>query len=302
MRNKRMWILIGYGLFAWVMFGLFLYFTFPIHVLTQRAMYEVMKHSHGSVRVSFKDASMYRFTGVKLSDVTLHQDRPGQEPLDLEVDSIAARLQVLPLLRLKMAASLALELGRGVVHGEFLRVGPHAWQAGLEVEKVSLLSPPILSQWAGFPVRGTVTGTIDLDMPDALNKAKGQASLILSEAGIGPGSVSGFTVPSIALGNLDMNVELREGTMRIMSFKQEGGDLNTRLQGLSRLQEPLSASVLDACLQLRAEEALLTRNPTIKAALELAALRLQKDEDGFLHIPFFGTLASPHLRQGMCRR
>ncbi|MEK7705909.1 MAG: type II secretion system protein GspN, partial [Myxococcota bacterium] len=179
--------------------------------------------------------------------------------------------------------------------------GKDDFEFELEAEQLDLASPPVLGQLLDLPVRGVFDGEVAMRLPHDAAKSNGDAKISIAEARFGPGSVSGFSVPGLGLGKLDFVFELRDGRLRLASFAQQGGDLALKLTASTTLRPELTRAALDACAQVKANDALLNAQPTLRAALQLAEVRLRKDPQGFLHVPLSGTLAAPRLRGGLCR-
>ena len=66
------------------------------------------------------------------------------------------------------------------------------------------------------------------------------------------------------------------------------------------MKPQVDASTIDLCLELKADERFLEREPKMRSVIQLAELRLRKSPQGYLHVPLTGTLGSLRLRAGLC--
>lgn len=288
---------VAFGVFA-LLFSL--YRTFPASVVAQRVAQEVQRRSQGRISARFGDVSPYRLSGLDAEDVSVRILRPGAQPVDVSLERVRARVRLLPLVIGRMSLSIDVRSGDGRIAGR-VSPGKDGFELDLEAEDVDLASPPVLGQLVDLPVRGVLDGAIEATLPREAQKSVGALTLAIRDARLGPGAVSGFTVPGIDLGTLSTTFELRDGRLRLASFEQQGGDMQLRLTATMTLRPELTRSSLDACVELKSSEAFLSQQPNLRAALQLAEARLRKDAQGFLHMPLSGTIADPRLRGGLCR-
>ena len=331
----------GYVAFGIASFVLFLYLTFPAQAIGQWLSQRINRASNGAVSVVFTDVSLYRFTGIETEKVVVRVQTDGDAPLELEVDGIYARLRVLPLFLLRWSVAVGVKLGTGWIDGVVARDGT-GLSGTIEIDAVDVMKPPILSRLTGLMPKDPATLVELLDpapmaakfvgvmlkarldgrliaklrwgagkgkapgeehpvfLPD---QSEGEATLTLQGVGLGPGTVSGFTIPeTLDFGQIELGLDLRRGRLRVSSFKQQGGQVALDLSASSNLRAAVTASSLDACLKFKVtDEAYLTKNPKISTALQLAAVQLKKDPEGFLHLKLAGTLAHPRRQNTLCR-
>ena len=62
------------------------------------------------------------------------------------------------------------------------------------------------------------------------------------------------------------------------------------------MKPQVDASTIDLCLELKADERFLEREPKMRSVIQLAEMRLRKSPQGYLHVPLTGTLGSLRLR------
>lgn len=325
MASKKWLRTAGYVAFALATFLLFFYLTFPAGAVAQRMAQELSSYTGGAMTVTFEDASLYRFSGLQADNVKLRAALGSDEgtastPIDIELDNVWVRVQILPLALLDISVSAGARIGDGSLEGR-VDTGGEGVGFELEIDELDFAESAILGKLAGLPVGGTIagsaTGTIGAGAAArgpktapagapglAPDRSEGKASLTIRDASVGPGTVAGFTVPApIGFGQIDIAFDMRKGRLRLASFQQKGGQVALKASGGLTLRRNLRASALDTCLQFKfVDEAYLTKYPKIGAALQLAQVELKKDGDGFMHIKHGGTIGSPRKQRGLCRR
>jgi type II secretion system protein N len=300
MDRRKLLVGAGYGAFSTLALLIGLYLTFPAEAVGQRISHEVQQKSGGEITISFEEIEPYRLSGVSAENVKVRTQKDGQQPVDMSFDVVRARLRLLPLFLFQLSFDTALELGEGEIEARVTPRGEGDMFASVEVEALNLASPPIVPMLIGFPVTGTVTGSMSADLTQD-QKGSGGGTLRITGASFGPATIQGFSVPAIELGDLELGLAIDAGRAKVTSFKQTGGEIAAKISGSATLKPLLSSSTLDACLELKPDPAFLEKNPKVKAAVQIAEIQLKKNPEGFLHVPFSGTLGKPRYRSGLCR-
>ncbi len=313
MRGKKALITAGYIAFGVIALFLGIYLTFPADAVGQRLTHEVQKSTQGKLMLSFEDVSLYRLSGIEAEGVRVKIAQDGSSPLEFQLDELRARLRLLPLLWLSLSVDAEVEVGDGVLAARLTPGTEGGFSTDLELEELSLTSPPVLPGLVGVPLGGKISGEVHGDWSEKDSKATtGAANLKLEGMSFGPGTLRlpmpgmsekmDFTLPTaIELGTLTLDAPIEQGKLTIKSFNQTGGDLAIKLSGNLSLRPQLSASGIDVCLMVKPEQAFLTKNPKIRDALALAEVQLKKDGQGFLNVPLAGTIGRPRLKGGLCR-
>jgi type II secretion system protein N len=309
MKKKRLIALSLYTAFGLICLGLSLYFTFPASALGQRISHEIARNTRGAWHVTFEDVSTYRLSGVIATGITAKRDIPVDSPLTVQLQGMHARLRLSPLLLGRTSYDLGAPWGKGYMS---LRLSPRTAAPGTNAlpagsiegsfDDVDLGQPPMLQKFVGLPFGGVLNGDYTLESDGSVRKLEGAATLAVGHYSLGPGSIAGFTLPQIDLGNLEMSWEIKDGRARLTAFKQEGGSIALKVMASVDLASPLAASRLDMCVQFRAEPAFLAANPKMRTVLQLAEVQLKRDGEGFLHLPMSGPIAQPTMHPGLCRR
>lgn len=308
--RKQRWMTLGfYAAVGSVSLLLSLYWTFPTDALSQRIAHELAVRTRGAWHVDMEQLDTYWFSGVVAQNVTLKRQIPIDAPWSMHFESLHARLRLSPLLLGRTSFDFGMPWGPGRVA---LRLSPRKpvsseapWPPGALwgwLDAVDLSNPNMLGHWAGIPISGTLEGDYNLSSDGSIRKSEGAANFNLGNINIGPGTLSGFTLPQVDLGSLQMNWELRDGRIKLVDFRQDGGNIALKVQASIEANSSIENSRIDVCIQFRADPGFLNANPKIRSVLQLAEVQLKKDSEGFLHLPLSGPLNAPTMRPGLCRR
>jgi len=292
---------IAYALFGLAALAACLYWTFPAQAVGQRLAYEIHRRSQGHWTASFDDVSPYRLTGLMARGVHLKHNIGDTNPEEFYADAVKARLRILPLFLLRVSFKVQVDLGKGSLYAK-VRNASDRFELAVELEDLDLASPPNLPKWLGLPLGGKLDGEIDATVAKDPKATTGTIALSLTNGQFGPGTVSGFTLPRVSLGRVNLKLDMAAGRFQVASFEQQGGDIKMRLTGSGQARMDLGTSSLDLCAAARVEPAFLEQNANLKAALQLAEVRISRDVDGFLHLPFGGPLTAINLKSGLCRQ
>jgi len=297
MKIERKTLLRGSAYIAFGISSLFLslYLTFPTDALGQRVAHEIQKASKGKFNVSFGEFSFYRLSGVQAEQVELRQSKAGGD-VKLVLDSVKARVNLLPLLLLKKSLSAYIDLGGGELSADIDLDGRDV-DLAISSENIALEKIPLLKEYAGMPMRGNLSGKVDMAWRQNITKSTANIELALNKMMLGEASISGFSIPALTLGNLETKMNIEKGKFSVQSFKQTGGDISARLHANSDLRPSIMASSMDVCAEFKFEDSVLEKNPKLKTALQLAEVQLKKDKESYLHAAFRGTFSRPRLRR-----
>lgn len=300
--NRKLWLRLGYVAFGGVALLLSFYLTFPAQAVGQRLAHEVQRKTHGAVSLTFGEASLFRFSGVALSDVKMTVLRDAKEPVLLDFDEVAARLEILPLFLLRPAVYARLSLGKGTIEADVTIKG-NSWDIGLDVEDLDFAQPPMLPKLAGIPLNGKLNVSGNVLLADPTNASNGALTIDLKGASVGAGQLFGFTIPQIGLGDMKLGLEMKDGKAKVTQFDNSGGNIAFTLGGEMVLKQLFMASSIETCVTFKAADAAwLEKNDKIKAALTLAEMRFQRDPQLFFNVPVRGTLNNPIVGKGVCSR
>lgn len=297
---------LGYCSFTFSCLMFSIYLTFPGDVLGQRLAHEIALESKGKVQIQMEDVSLYGLTGVSAEGVSLRYDSGDGVPHRLQLDEVDVRVEILPLVTASLVVDGSLRAGKGSVEAEVASLGAGAYRVDAEIDELNLMSVNIISQMAGLPILGVISGDVSLDWSKDVKTRAGEVNIQSTGLRVGPGELSSgalgkLTLPTVGFGKLDLGMKLGEGKLSIAKFDQQGGDLLAQVTGDVSLRSRFSSSSVSGCVKVKGDPAYLAKNPNLKSALELATVRLKKDSADFLNIPLAGTMGSMRMRGGLCR-
>ncbi len=300
MRSKKILVTVGYIAFTLMCLFCSFYLTFPAEAAGGRIAQELQRSTRGAWTMTYDDVSAWRLSGLAFEKVRFKRNIPANEPLTVSLDVVRARLRLMPLLLARASVRAQIYNAGGSLDVQFTPKKNEAFTAHVDAEDFDLAQPPALGNLAGMPVAGKATGSADINWESDLHQAAGNVDLKIAGLMVGPGSVSGFTLPGVDLGELNLGAEIRDAKFKMTQFKQKGGSVSFFGHAASQLKNPMMTSSLDACVRFRADPKFLQSNPKVRDALTLAEVRLKKDAEGYLHLPLGGMLGAPQLIGGMC--
>ncbi|MBN1960902.1 MAG: type II secretion system protein GspN [Deltaproteobacteria bacterium] len=299
---RRILIIGGYVIFAGFSLLLALSYTFPADVVSQRLENEVQKITNGQYAIQFNNVSTYRFSGIHAKTAIIRSTQPGNQPLKMQLNDFHIRVQLLPLILFRLAIASGFDIEQGELDFQVEMQNSGAMDINMDVDDLSISSPPILLQQFGLPVIGYLNLRTDIKWrPFDVKQTKGVLNLKLDKVAIGPGKVSGLTVPTTTIGTIKLNLTANDGIIKVASFQQEGGQVQINLDGNIKLKTKFNLSNLDLCIKIKPDQSYLNKNPNIATAWELSAAKFRKDPKGFLHIPYGGTINRPIKGTGLCK-
>jgi len=288
--------ILGYIGFTIVSILVCLYLTFPADVMGQRLSHELRKQTKGQINLSFESFDLAGPNGIEAEGVDIKMGQ--RDPI--HVDSLSTHVQWLSLFTLSPALEAEVGLGAGTVQ---LEVAPQGagMDIGVDIDQLNLESPPILGKYAGLPIRGIISGGVDSGWTDSIRTLKGEGTITLQKVSVGPGKVVGVTIPAISLGDIELGLTADKGVVEIKSYKQSGGDFQTKVSGGVELRSRTAATVFKGlCFEFKGEPTFLNKNGKLKSAIELATIQLKKDARDFLHLPLTGTIGRMRMKKSLC--
>lgn len=322
MINRRKILKVtGYISFAVLAFSLNFYWTLPDDAIGQRIAYEMTHLCSGPCTVDFTEFRVYGLTGFKAKQMVFKgASKDNGEQKQIVFDNIRIRMRMLPLLIGRISFTANVPMGAGdidlvvsVKAKELLsssggtnvlaRLGNAQIDFAIKMNDAELGTSPWIADWTSMPLGGTLVGQVDgiWDGKDAM-KSTGRAAVRLDKFSMGPGTLGGFTLPALDMGQVDMLINLEQGRARISTYKQTGGVLQTDVSVSTLIRPEFKQSTLDVCIKLKAEQSFLTENPKMATVMQLAEATLRKDPSGFLHIPLGGSVGAPRLRPSLCQK
>jgi type II secretion system protein N len=312
-RNKQT-LLIASGL-AVVFLGsccLSGYLFFPYGRLTDLVVQEIEypKGPTGERRASGTEIDIGSVSptlipgGATLEDVRIVKrgTRPEDEPLEVSIEEVTARIGIFSLLLGDTSVSFDAEIGGGTIEGEFSDGGS---ETAIEatIEEVDLAELGILrSLMKGVPIEGQLNGEIDLTVNDEPEDTDGRVDLTIEGLLIGDGVAKfpieglgdGITVEQIDAGDLTLALDVENGTATVETFGADGQDIQLEGEGTITVVRPLQGSNLNLFIGFKFSDSYRDRNDRTRGMFTMMdftpRLRPARTPDGGLRYRLTGTI------------
>lgn len=181
-----------------------------------------------------------------------------RQPPEYVVDDMYARVSVFPLLWGTTKVGFSLDGFGGGIGGMFKNASDER-EFELEFDEVDAGKMPYLTEFVGAPLSGTVSGKIELKLPQGkLSSAEGTVSLHIVDFAVGDGKSKirdTIALPRLNAGKLDLEAEVTEGNVKITQFSTQGTDLEFVSDGRIRLMDRLESSLAEINLRYKFSEA-----------------------------------------------
>jgi type II secretion system protein N len=223
-----------FGLFCLVLFSVLL---FPFDSIKSRIAHELEAALGGEYAIAIKDLSPALLTGVVLKEVEI---RPRGAPEGAAIKLSKAKLKFAPLALLGGTTEVDFDLraGKGKAIGSF------SWKRGgmeldLKMDRYDLAVTQILSQKAGIPISGVMSGTVELEIyPQDPLRNTGRVDLNIAEMKIGEINVGAglLQLPPLQVAqggepSSKVEVVLNRGNFEVKAVKLNGTDLGLEASG-----------------------------------------------------------------------
>ncbi len=309
---------VGYPVFYVFCLVLFASWTFPFDKVRDRvvASFNESQRASGSSReLAITEVSSSWLTGLRLTGVRI-TDRDaerGDAKSELKIDSLVARIAILPLLIGNHNLSFRAEAFGGKVDGTLKEHGKtDSLDVTLEAIDLGQVTP--LTQMLEVPMEGSLGGTVSLEMPDGrLTKAVGSVALEADDVAVGDGKaklMGKMAVPRLTLGTFSLIAEIKDGTVKVSKLGASGKDVDFLADARITLRDPLMESSLDTNMRFRVSDSYRGKNDatkglfgapgsTIPGALDLdPKVKQSKRADGFYAWHARGLLGKPEFSPG----
>ncbi len=294
--RERLWRKVLAGVFGLALLPL------PLYLLWPREQPEVRRRPTG-YQLEIVKLSPSWVTGVDLQGVRFVRlpEDPEERPLDVSVESLHARLALLPLLAGTAAVSFETRVAGGTIEGD-LALQETRQEIAATIAEVNLRRLNILRAYLPLPLAGTLDGEIDVALDDDPTLTSGEIELRLGSVSVGDGNAKlkldgmrdGITVERIEAGNVVLQARIEEGTATIERLQGRGNDLELDGEGEIRLRSPLRVSQLDLLMRVKFSDGYKERSDRTRALFSLLDLnpraRAAKTPDGALQYRIGGTV------------
>lgn len=276
-------------------FLLLLPLTFPFDSLARRL--EVEARSAGT-DLTLGTLGPTGLFGLRARDVRLRMaPMPGSDALpEIKLDRVDLKPDLLALLVRRTSFSFAAHGYGGTASGH-AALSKAQTLASLRMTATDLdLHALPLKELAGLDLAGKLHLKIDLSALEPLDVANGAVSLSIKGAGLTTGNVQGFTLPPVALGDIEGAITIDKGVAKVDKCSARGGDVDADVDGNVHLRPLLSLSQADLHVRFHLGDKWLNENALIKGALGLISNARQGD--GSYVFTFTGPLSRMTPRPG----
>lgn len=278
---------MAYPTFFFGCFFFFCYQTFPYHRLRDFLVQEIEnpktpagRRAPSGYELEIGELEPYWGTGVELTNVRLRKlpENPTERRVPLAIPHLTARVSVLPLLLGRASTHVAVETNTGDIDAD-VTLGFDGGMRSVDarIDGINLRHFQQAGLGGKVPLTGMLTGTVDVDLPEA--GANGLVDLNVRNLALGdgvtrvpvPGTVlaSGLTLETLRAGTLSLRATFTNGTAHVEQLRGHGADIDLRGVGDIRLDRDPRLVRLDLFLSAKFTEAYQTRNDRTRSMFQL---------------------------------
>ncbi|HEU4538019.1 MAG TPA: type II secretion system protein GspN [Polyangiaceae bacterium] len=314
---------LGYVAFYLLTFALSAYLAFPYERLRDRIVAELSTPTKGArtkMQVEIDELGPHWFTGLSATGVRVifssANPRPSsasaepEKPTVLELDEVHARFGLFAKLFGRTHVSYWARAFGGEIEGVYddSEAERHV-EAHVKDVLANRLEPA--KALLGIPLQGTLQGTVDVTMPERkAHKASGSVALNLADLAVGDGEakvLDTIALPKLNVGALDVEGEVKDGTLRVTKFGAGGQDIELAGEGKVSLRENLADSFADLYFRFKFSDTYRGKNDKTKALLGepgsstppafefVPKVKTSKRSDGMYGWHLTGAFASPRF-------
>lgn len=215
---------------------LFSVVLFPFDSVKNRAAAEIESAMGGGYQVTIGKLSPSLPSGAVLKDVEI-RPRGGAAEAPMKLSEARIKVALLALLSGGMEVDFDVKPPQGRATGAFIRKGG-GMEINAKLDRFDLGLVSFLTQRAGIPVSGSVSGNVSLEMyPQDPLRNTGSAVLQVLDFGLGEISLAdgAFKVPPMKLaqagGNSKIDIQVSRGNFEVKVLQLAGGDLDLNTDG-----------------------------------------------------------------------
>lgn len=312
-RLKRALPYLGYPAFFFGCFLIFCYFTFPYDRLRDYIVHKIEYRELPGGRleptgyhVTIVELSPYYLSGVEIQGMRIitQPTTPMGTPTDTSIPAVTARVSILPLIVGTIDVGFDVEAGGGTIEGSYATsFDQTSTSFDVTLSEVNLRALPILKEAASLPMRGFVTGQVQIDAPEERNAISGLVDVTIRRLEIGdgtsklplPGLPGGLTIEPIRAGDTHVRIEIARSEGTVRRFDARGQDVEMSGSGMVHFQQPLTASRIDLLLRARFTDAYRNKSDRTRTMLGMLdtnpMLRRARTSDGWLQVRLRGSPA-----------
>jgi type II secretion system protein N len=312
---------LGYVAFYLFTFTLSAYFAFPYERLRDRIVAELstpVKGARTKVAVEIDELGPHWFTGLRATGVrvlfsnsrAVSAASEPEKPTALELDEVHARLGLFAKLFGKTKVSYWVRAFGGEIEGVYEDAeAERRVEAKLTDVMANRVEP--LRGLLGIPLQGTLQGELDVTMPERKShKASGTITLNVGGVAVGDGTakiLDTIALPKLNVGALELEGDIKDGTLRLTKFGASGQDLDIVGEGKVSLRENVTDSFADLYFRFKFSDAYRGKDDKTKALLGepgsttppafefVPKVKTSKRSDGMYGWHLTGALSSPRF-------
>lgn len=295
-------LLIGALASLWgtVVFVVGLHVNFPSSSLLDRARWEVQDRSEGAYALDATQARLWRLTGIEVDDAVLYRVPPARSrgadegpvavPM-VRVDSLAARVQLLPLVSGKQTLGFLAEVFGGDLDGSITLDGTRT-VVDARGSDLDLARMPIEGDEWSVDATGIARLVVDLSTDaEDIKASSGTLTLDIDDFVVRSATAMGMTFDQqfdFTEAGLAFEVDDGKATVTRGAFVSEAltaaieGDITLNKRGLSRWRLKLDIK--------------LDLGEDLEQMAKFAGISDARDDDGSYHFSCTGSLGSPRCR------
>ena len=225
----------------------------------------------------------------------------------VKIQSATARMGRFALLLGNTSVNFDAELEAGELEGSFSDNGDEKHVAAT-LENINLEKLGLLEALVTLPLKGMLNGEFDLTLAPQPTKTNGKIKLGFSKLTAGDGkaklklgSMGVLTIDPVAVGDLAIEVDVKDGVGVVRKLNSTGPDLKLEGNGDIRFAQPLSRSRLGLTLGLKLTETYKNKSSRTKVMFSLLdgatspQVAAAKTPDGGFQVRLGGTLTNPRV-------
>lgn len=291
---------IGIALFSFI---IFFYLTFPLDTLTEKFLSNVEAGLKGQYSIDVGSVSPRLIAGALLKSVKVtKRDEAGDIPV-FELEKVRLKTSIFSLISGNPVVRYDIRSGEGRISGrvksEKESVSLDAKLDGLDLGQIGYLAKK-----HNIKLSSAIDGDIKLEINQKQPiRSSGEIKIEpngikTSEVNFKSDKLKGFvkddTLPemTIGAGKSEILLRLEKGSIKVETFRLEGGDLNFDLTGMIYLSQKISNSRLNLRGKFTFSEKIYEAIPF------LYGLQNQKGADGTYPLTIAGRVNAPQIKIG----
>jgi type II secretion system protein N len=305
--------IVGYPLFYVFCLAVFLSLTFPYDKLRERLVASFnadQRASNGQQELQIDELHGYWLSGVRAKGVRLLSlpTEPGKPPAKIEIEEASVRYGLLPALIGHSDLGFHVNAFGGEASGSYDLNG-NTKSVEVELDGIDLGQVDPLVEAVGVPLRGSLTGTVRIQMPEGkASKGTGAVSLEMKDVSVGDGKAKlkgALALPRLDVGTVTVSGEAKDGTLRFTKLVAGGKDVELQGEGRIVMRELATDSLCDAQIRFKINDGYRAKNDITKSLFGAPGsnipplfemdpkVKQSKRADGFYAWAIRGSLGRP---------